>query len=645
MQIEVESGWENAVESVLGEHLEAVCVDDCQSLQKKLPESIPDSLILVEREKPATKKQQTQLLDELVPITDKIKTDWALNGVLNQVYCVHDLNHAQAVGSKIKQHQSLISAKGVWIGSGWIIQTGDGTKSSGILVREKQLRILRDTLHDLTDRSESIVQTIDEIEQQLSSIDLELSNLRATDKQIGALLLDQTTQLASQQAHQEQINERVQRLETELADGDQQLAAMVESKQQQDADREVLSGEIETLQQQYTILEASRDEISSHAIETMLSFQKAQETVRQLESQLQMLDSTEQLAHSQMQRSHRLQEQAKTRINELEQTLKDSVEPLQNLNQQLLENKQLNETHEQTLNQLRGELEVLEQKVVELTTQRNDFEQKATHSREMLEQARIDQQACQVRRQTVLEQLADVEDNAETVLETLPDDATITHWQSLSDQIKVRIDKLGTVNLAAIEEVNEQSQRLDFLNEQYDDLQESLNSLEQAISKIDNESKARFRETFDNINQGLKDKFPRLFGGGRAQLDLSDNDLMIAGVKIMAQPPGKRNSSIHLLSGGEKALTAVALVFSIFELNPAPFCLLDEVDAPLDDANVGRFGAMLQEMSKTVQFIAISHNKATMEICKQMIGVTMKEAGVSRIVAVDIDEAVEMAVS
>jgi chromosome segregation protein len=297
------------------------------------------------------------------------------------------------------------------------------------------------------------------------------------------------------------------------------------------------------------------------------------------------------------------------------------------------------------LNTLRSELEVLEQNVVELTTQRSGLEQKVTQSREHLEQARINQQACQVRRQTVMEQLEELDEIAESLLPTLPENASISNWEQATEQIKIRIDRLGTVNLAAIEEVQAQSERLDFLNQQYNDLQESLDSLEQAINKIDNESKARFKETFDNINQGLQDKFPRLFGGGRARLDLTDNDLLTAGVKIMAQPPGKRNSSIHLLSGGEKALTAVALVFSIFELNPAPFCLLDEVDAPLDDANVGRFGEMLQEMSKSVQFMVISHNKATMEICQQMIGVTMKEAGVSRVVAVDIDEAVEMAVS
>ena len=184
---------------------------------------------------------------------------------------------------------------------------------------------------------------------------------------------------------------------------------------------------------------------------------------------------------------------------------------------------------------------------------------------------------------------------------------------------------------------------MNFLNEQHADLTEALNTLDQAISKIDKESKLRFQETFDKINAGLQEKFPKLFGGGQAYLQLTEDDLLESGVNIIARPPGKRNSSIHLLSGGEKALTAVALVFSIFELNPAPFCLLDEVDAPLDDANVVRFSQMVEDMSESIQFLYISHNKVTMEIAKQLAGVTMKEPGVSRMVAVDIDEAVSLA--
>ena len=214
-------------------------------------------------------------------------------------------------------------------------------------------------------------------------------------------------------------------------------------------------------------------------------------------------------------------------------------------------------------------------------------------------------------------------------------------WQARR-RVGEEIVRLGAVNLTAMEEYQAQAERMKFLDQQHQDLTESLATLREAIEKIDRECRARFKETFDRVNAGLQRMFPKLFGGGQASLDLTERDLLETGVSIMARPPGKRNSSIHLLSGGEKALTAVALVFAIFELNPAPFCLLDEVDAPLDDANVGRFSQLVKEMSEKVQFLFISHNKATMEIAQHLAGVTMKEPGVSRIVAVDIDAAVEM---
>jgi chromosome segregation protein len=176
-------------------------------------------------------------------------------------------------------------------------------------------------------------------------------------------------------------------------------------------------------------------------------------------------------------------------------------------------------------------------------------------------------------------------------------------------------------------------------------LQKSLETLEDAIGKIDRETRSRFKDTFDKVNEGIKEKFPRLFGGGHAYLELTGEDMLDSGVTVMARPPGKKNSSIHLLSGGEKALTAVSLIFSIFDLNPAPFCMLDEVDAPLDDANVGRFCALVKEMSDRVQFIVITHNKVTMEMANHLSGVTMHEPGVSRLVSVDVEQATQMVAS
>jgi chromosome segregation protein len=248
-----------------------------------------------------------------------------------------------------------------------------------------------------------------------------------------------------------------------------------------------------------------------------------------------------------------------------------------------------------------------------------------------------------VRRESLLEQFASTRFELEAVLAGLASEATATVWETSVAEVEGKIERLGQVNLAAIDEFKEQSERKEYLDRQFADLTEALNSLESAIRKIDRETRQRFQETFDKVNAGLKDKFPRLFGGGHAYLELVGDDVLEAGVAIMARPPGKRNSSISQLSGGEKALTAVALVFSIFDLNPAPFCLLDEVDAPLDENNVGRFCDIVKEMSGQVQFIFVTHNKTTMELANQLLGVTMNEPGVSRLVTVDVDEAVRMA--
>ncbi len=222
------------------------------------------------------------------------------------------------------------------------------------------------------------------------------------------------------------------------------------------------------------------------------------------------------------------------------------------------------------------------------------------------------------------------------------DDDSLTENENTLINLKNRIDKLGAINLAAIDELRENTERKNYLDKQYDDLTNSVATLENAIKKIDNETKSKFRETFDSINKNLSYFFPKIFGGGKSYLELTDNDLLNTGVNIMAKPPGKLVKNLNLLSGGEKAGTGIAFVFSIFKINPAPFCLLDEVDAPLDEANNERFCSVVKEMSESVQFIFITHNKSTMQIADVLSGVTMREAGVSKLVSVNVDDALEM---
>jgi chromosome segregation protein len=291
----------------------------------------------------------------------------------------------------------------------------------------------------------------------------------------------------------------------------------------------------------------------------------------------------------------------------------------------------------------RAALEAADAELRSLDERRVSAEARAFDARTAMEEARLAASETRVRHESIAEQFAATHFVLSEIQAGLAAEASVPSWEESLTETRADVDRLGQVNLAAIDELKEQSERKEYLDRQHADLHEALTTLEQAMRRIDKETRTRFQETFERINAGLKEKFPRLFGGGHAYLELVGEDVLEAGVTVMARPPGKRNSTIHLLSGGEKALTAVALVFSIFDLNPAPFCLLDEVDAPLDEHNVGRFCDIVRDMSARIQFIIITHNKATMELASQLIGVTMSEPGVSRLVSVDIDAALRMA--
>jgi chromosome segregation protein len=297
------------------------------------------------------------------------------------------------------------------------------------------------------------------------------------------------------------------------------------------------------------------------------------------------------------------------------------------------------------LGEARARLQGLENDYREQDAKRQQAIQASDEIRQDLERARLQQQEIQLNARALQRQVEELGGDVDQLAAELPDDLASSDWEAELERLRENIVRLEPVNLAAIQEFEEEQKRKEYLDAQNADLCDALNTLENAIAKIDRKTRTRFKETFERVNKGVQELFPRLFGGGHAYLELTGEDLLTTGVTIMAQPPGKRVTSLHLLSGGEKALTAVSFVFSIFRLNPAPFCLLDEVDAPLDDANVVRFSSMVREMSDAVQFIVVTHNKITMEMAHQMSGVTMREPGVSRLVQVDIEEAAALAAS
>jgi len=297
---------------------------------------------------------------------------------------------------------------------------------------------------------------------------------------------------------------------------------------------------------------------------------------------------------------------------------------------------------EQTLNTLREQLEIIQATLRNYEIDRTNQNANVNQSREILEKYKLSIRELEVRKEGLDDQLSANGYSYESIKESIVETLNETELEQELEKILRSMERLGPINLAASNEYEEEAKRKDNLDSQFDDLNRALDTLNGAIKQIDDESMKRFNETFEKVNIGLKKHFPKLFDGGKAYLELEKDDSLDAGVIVMARPPGKRNSNIHLLSGGEKALTAVALLFSIFELNPAPFCLLDEVDAPLDDTNVARFCEIVREMSESVQFVVITHNKTTMELTNQLIGVTMSEPGVSRLVTVDLDEAVAL---
>ena len=310
--------------------------------------------------------------------------------------------------------------------------------------------------------------------------------------------------------------------------------------------------------------------------------------------------------------------------------------------EQLQQQLTLRGEREQALKRAREELEGAEQTLRTTEQERLASEQKLAPAREHINELRLKEQEARLAEESYASQLAEAQADDEALLPLLEEGVRASKLQGEINRLNEDMTALGAVNLAALDELSTARERKTYLDAQSQDLTEAVETLETAIRRIDRETRARLQETFDAVNQHFGELFPALFGGGEARLLMTGEEILDAGVQVIARPPGKRNASIHLLSGGEKALTALSLVFSMFQLNPAPFCLLDEVDAPLDDSNTERFCSLVKKMSVKTQFMFITHNKITMEMASQLIGITMQEQGVSRVVAVDVDEALRM---
>jgi chromosome segregation protein len=449
--------------------------------------------------------------------------------------------------------------------------------------------------------------------------------------------------MSGKQARAEQIRHRLEGLAADALDLQQQIERGAADMQSARTRLHQALASIEDLGKRREQLVAQRDGLRDVLDDARTAAAEARNRVHEIALRVEAMRSSEDSLRSGIGRMQQQLTQLGERCANLEASLEAGKAPVGEQQAKLEQQLQVRAAIEARLAQSRKDLEGIDHALRELERSRHLIEQRVQDERAGLDQTRMARQEFLVRSKTLEEQLAETGLERAQLEAEMPEEAAPEAWQARAEALASRIQRLGPINLAAIEEFKEQSERMAYLDSQHEDVSKSLATLEEAIRKIDRETRTRFKETFDRVDAGFKELFPKLFGGGHAYLELTGEDLLDTGVTVMARPPGKRNSSIHLLSGGEKALTAVALVFAIFRLNPAPFCMLDEVDAPLDDANVSRYSALVKEMSEHVQFIFITHNKVTMEVANQLSGVTMHEPGVSRLVSVDVEEAAALA--
>ncbi|MGN6519374.1 MAG: chromosome segregation protein SMC [Dokdonella sp.] len=634
--LQVDAGWERAVETVLDGWLEAVLVDDPAALADELGALRDADIALIGA-------REDGMAAPAGTLAAHVRGPAAARALLARVHTAASLGEARMQASALAAGEAIVTAEGEWFGHGTVrVQRGAGAQV-GVLAREREIRELGERIAALEAEIDALADALER--GKAERIDAERAREDAQRELYTAhrRLAEVGGQLQSQRGRIDSAQERLDRVARELEDVVAKLDADREQAREARGRLETAVGHMGDLEQRRQALDGERRKLLEAREEARMNARDARDAAHQAALSTESRRTAAAALEQSLQRMHGQLAQLEMRRSEIAAQLASSNDPLAGLeeerqtylNQRLLVDRQMVEAR-QAQQEQEAELRRLEQ-------ERHRFEAGLAEQREEVAQLRLREQEHRLRAQALAAAIAEAGFDYDALIATLPGEADAGQWQAELGDLDQKIRRLEPVNLAAIQEYEEQSQRKTYLDAQLTDLGTALETLEGAIRKIDKETRARFKETFDRVNAGVQELFPRLFGGGHAYLELTGEDLLSTGVAIMARPPGKRVSSISLLSGGEKAMTAVALVFAIFRLNPAPFCLLDEVDAPLDEANVGRFSSLVSEMSEQVQFIFVSHNKATMEAAKQLCGVTMREPGVSRLVQVDLAEAAKLA--
>ena len=636
-QLEVDAGWERAVETVLDGYLEAICTTDLDQIAFQLGELQEGHVMFFET------NSARDLQTSPNTLASKITSSLAIKAELQKILVADNLSQALAIRQQLQDGESVITTDGLWLSQSWVRYSNAADASDGVLSRKADIIDLTDQLSQV----DEIVRAISEQHQNALELLSDQEQQREDAQQTHNLSFQQHAEIQSEfsksQAAIEHWQQRDMQLRISVEEVTTQLNDYANQKQAATDSYEVAQVNLNSLQVRKDQLLGRKEEVVFEFNERKAQASQLQERRHSLQLEIEALRTRAATSKSIFSRLQMEQSEGNLRLEHLAVAITESSQPIQEYSVTLKDKLETRLKVEQELSESRSKLETAEATIREKNELRVSVDNKIGEQRDELNQQRMRWQELKVRVQTIQEQLDQFDWTAEELLNELAEDATLPAWEKLVADIEEKIKRLGSINLAAIDEFKEQTERKEYLDAQNEDLTTALETLETAIRKIDKETKERFKDTFDLVNTHMQNMYPRLFPGGKAYLEMTGDDLLTAGVTIMARPPGKRVSSIQLLSGGEKALTAVALVLAIFELNPAPFCLLDEVDAPLDDANVGRFCELIKDMSKHVQFVFITHNKSTMNYADHMLGVTMNEPGVSRLVSVDIEEAVKLA--
>jgi chromosome segregation protein len=646
-KLQVEPGWETALEAVLNERMTGLEVRNLDWARAFASDAPPARLAFYQlpaAAPTAAAPSGFNPLSSVLRITDpELRT--LLQSWLGNVYIAKDVAEALALRATLPSGAMLVVQGGHLVDAHSVRFYAPDSEQAGLLARQQEIENLQREIkaHQLiADNSRSAVAQAEGAWQQVSQA---LPAARQRVAELTRRLHDLQLEHTRLQQQVEQTRERSGRLEQDIAEVTSQQEELTAAKLEAEARFEELDAELATQQEIYSEAEMSGEALADEAEvarnrlrDQERGAQEAEFAERGIRARIAELQRNLQLASEQATRAQQELISLESELSTLdaaaaEAGLQDALE--------------LRAEREEALGRARIEMDTLAAQLREADEERMTIERSLEPRREKIMQLQLQEQAARLAAEQFAEQLNERQVDRAAVQASLadqPEEWARPAWlQSEVQRITKKIESLGSVNLAALDELTASRERKSYLDAQYLDLQTAIDTLEDAIRKIDRETRELLQTTFNEVNGHFGELFPKLFGGGEARLIMTGDEILDAGVQVMAQPPGKRNTSIHLLSGGEKALTATALVFALFKLNPAPFCLLDEVDAPLDDANTERYANLVSNMADHTQFLFISHNKIAMQMARQLVGVTMQEQGVSRIVAVDIESALQLA--